>query len=120
MEIVVIRGSGLTGTKVVKKLTQQGHEALADSPNAGVDATTGRGLVEAPAHAEAVVNASNSPSLEPAAVLAHFESSGHNLPRAEKEAGVRHHVALSVVDTNCLRNCGYPRTKRAQMGGIQP
>ena len=114
MKIVVIGGSGLIGTKVVKKLTEQGHEALAASPNTGVDATTGRGLAEALAHADVVVDVSNTPSFEDAAVLAFFESSGRNLARAEQEAGVRHHVALSVVGTDRLQDSGYFRAKLAQ------
>src|SRR5205823_4143616 len=114
MKIVVIGGSGLIGTKVVTKLTEQGHEALAASPKTGVDATTGRGLAEALARAEVVVDVSNSPSFEDAAVLAFFENSGRNLARAEKEAGVRHHVALSVVGTDRLPDSGYLRAKLAQ------
>ena len=114
MKIVVIGGSGLIGTKVVKKLTEQGHEALAASPKTGVDATTGRGLAEALAGAEVVVDVSNAPSWEDAAVLAFFENSGRNLARAEKEAGVRHHVALSVVGTDRLQESGYFRAKLAQ------
>jgi uncharacterized protein YbjT (DUF2867 family) len=114
MKIVVIGGSGLIGTKVVKKLTEQGHEALAASPNTGVDATTGRGLAEALARAAVVVDVSNSPSFEDAAVLAFFENSGRNLARAEREASVRHHVALSVVGTDRLQDSGYFRAKLAQ------
>jgi uncharacterized protein YbjT (DUF2867 family) len=114
MKIVVIGGTGLIGTKVVKKLTEQGHEAVAASPNTGVDATTGRGLAEALARAEVVVDVANSPSWEDAAVLAFFENSGRNLARAEKEAGVRHHVALSVVGTDRLQESGYFRAKLAQ------
>jgi len=114
MKIVVIGGSGLIGTKVVKRLTGQGHEALAASPKTGVDATTGQGLAEALAGAEVVVDVSNAPSWEDAAVLAFFESSGRNLARAEKEAGVRHHVALSVVGTDRLQDSGYFRAKLAQ------
>ena len=114
MKIVVIGGTGLIGTRVVKKLTEQGHEALAASPNTGVDATTGRGLAEALARAEVVVDVSNAPSWEDAAVLAFFENSGRNLARAEKEAGVRHHVALSVVGTDRLQESGYFRAKLAQ------
>jgi uncharacterized protein YbjT (DUF2867 family) len=114
MKIVVIGGSGLIGTKVVKKLTEQGHEALAASPKTGVDATTGRGLAEALAHAEVVVDVSNSPSFEDASVLAFFENSGRNLAGAEKKAGVRHHVALSVVGTDRLQDSGYFRAKLVQ------
>jgi uncharacterized protein YbjT (DUF2867 family) len=114
MKIVVIGGTGLIGTKVVKKLTEQGHEALAASPDTGVDATTGRGLAEALARAEAVVDVSNSPSFEDAAVLAFFESSGRNLAQAEADARVRHHVALSVVGLERLPDSGYFRAKLAQ------
>ena len=114
MKIVVIGGTGLIGTKVVKNLTEQGHEALAASPSTGVDATTGRGLAEALARAEVVVDVANSPSWEDAAVLAFFENSGRNLARAESEAGVRHHVALSVVGTDRLQGSGYFRAKLAQ------
>ena len=114
MKIVVIGGSGLIGTKVVKQLTEQGHEVLAASPKTNVDATTGRGLAEALARAEVVVDVSNSPSFEDAAVLAFFENSGRNLARAEKEAGVRHHVALSVVGSDRLPDSGYLRAKLAQ------
>jgi uncharacterized protein YbjT (DUF2867 family) len=114
MKIVVIGGSGLIGTKVVKTLTEQGHEALAASPKTGVDATTGRGLAEALARAEVVVDVSNAPSFEDAAALAFFEDSGRHLARAEREAGVRHHVALSVVGTDRLPDNGYFRAKLAQ------
>jgi len=114
MKIVVIGGSGLIGTRIVKKLTEQGHEALAASPETGVDATTGRGLDEALARAHVVVDVSNSPSFEDAAVLAFFENSGRNLARAEREASVRHHVALSVVGTDRLPDSGYFRAKLAQ------
>jgi uncharacterized protein YbjT (DUF2867 family) len=114
VKIVVIGGTGLIGTKVVKKLTGQGHEALAASPKTGVDATTGRGLAEALARTEVVVDVSNSPSWEDAAVLAFFENSGRSLARAEKEAAVRHHVALSVIGTDRLQESGYFRAKLAQ------
>jgi uncharacterized protein YbjT (DUF2867 family) len=114
MKIVVIGGTGLIGTKVVKELTERGHEVLAATPNTGVDATTGRGLAEALARAEVVVDVSNSPSFEDAAVLAFFENAGRNLARAEREASVRHHVALSVVGTDRLQESGYFRGKLAQ------
>src|SRR5258706_3865333 len=114
MKIVVIGGSGLIGTKVVKRLTERGQEVLAASPKTGVDATTGQGLAEALAGAEVVVDVSNAPSWEDAAVLAFFESSGRNLARAEKEASVRHHVALSVGGTDRLQDSGYFRAKLAQ------
>jgi uncharacterized protein YbjT (DUF2867 family) len=114
MNIVVIGGSGRIGTKVVTILTGQGHEALAASPNTGVDATTGRGLAEALARAEVVVDVSNAPSFEDAAALAFFEQSGRHLAPAEREAGVRHHVALSVVGADRLPDSGYLRAKLAQ------
>jgi uncharacterized protein YbjT (DUF2867 family) len=114
MKIVVLGGSGLIGTRVVRRLTEQGHEALSASPNTGVDATTGRGLADALARAEVVVDVSNSPSFEDRAVLAFFESSGRHLAAAEKEASVRHHVALSVVGTDRCQDSGYFRAKLAQ------
>jgi uncharacterized protein YbjT (DUF2867 family) len=114
MKIVVLGGTGLIGTKVVKKLTEKGHEALAAAPDTGVDATTGRGLAEVLARAEVVVDVSNSPSFEDAAVLAFFESSGRNLAQAEADAKVRHHVALSVVGLERLPESGYFRAKLAQ------
>ncbi len=114
MKIVVIGGSGLIGTKVVNILTGQGHEALAASPKTGVDATTGRGLAEALARAEVVVDVSNAPSFEDAAVLAFFEHAGRHLVQAAREASVRHHVALSVVGTDRLPDSGYLRAKLAQ------
>jgi len=119
MKIVVIGGSGNIGTRVVRKLTEQGHQALPASPNTGVDATTGRGLAEALAQADAVVDVSNAPSWEDAAVMAFFENSGRNMARAEQQAGVRHHVALSVVGTERLQDSGYFRAKLAQEGLIK-
>lgn len=114
MKIVVLGGTGLIGTRVVQKLSERGHEARAASPNTGVDATTGRGLAEALAGAEVVVDVSNAPSFEDAAVLAFFESAGRNLAQAEIAAGVRHHVALSVVGADRLQESGYFRAKLAQ------
>jgi uncharacterized protein YbjT (DUF2867 family) len=114
MKIVVIGGSGLIGSKVVAKLTEHGHEALAASPASGVDTLTGEGLAEAMAGADAVVDVSNSPSFEDAAVLAFFETSTGNLLAAERDAAVGHHVALSVVGTERLSESGYMRAKIAQ------
>ncbi|RYD46469.1 MAG: SDR family oxidoreductase [Verrucomicrobiaceae bacterium] len=113
-KIVVIGGSGLIGSKLVKILRQQGHEVLAASPSTGVNALTGEGLAEALSGADVVVDVANSPSFEDSAVLHFFETSGRNLMAAEKEAGVRHHVALSVVGTERLQASGYFRAKLAQ------
>jgi uncharacterized protein YbjT (DUF2867 family) len=114
MKIVVIGGTGLIGTKLVSKLRAQGHEALAASPNTGVDTLTGAGLAEALQGASVVVDVCNSPSFEAAAVLKFFETSTHNLLKAEVEAGVGHHVALSVVGTERLLESGYFPAKLAQ------
>src|SRR5256885_13205647 len=97
MKIVVIGGTGLIGSKLVPKLREQGHEAVAASPNSGVNSVTGEGLGEALYGASVVVDVSNSPSWEDAAVLKFFESSTRNLLTYEAAAGVGHHVALSVV-----------------------
>ena len=114
MKIVVIGGSGLIGSKVVNKLREQRHETVAASPNSGVNTLTGEGLDDALRGASVVVDVSNSPSFEDAAVFAFFENSGRNLSRAEKEAGVRHHVALSVVGSDRLPDSGYLRAKLVQ------
>jgi uncharacterized protein YbjT (DUF2867 family) len=114
MKIVVIGGSGLIGKKVVTKLCQRGHEAAPASPSSGVDAVTGEGLARALAGAQVVVDVSNAPSWEDAAVLAYFEASSRNLLAAEAAAGVGHHVALSVVGTDRLVASGYFRAKLAQ------
>src|SRR6184192_2704568 len=114
MKIVVIGGSGLIGSKVVTNLRQRGHEVVAASPSTGVDTITGEGLAEALAGAQVVVDVANSPSFEDKAVLKFFETSGRNLLAAEKAAGVRHHVALSVVGTDRLLESGYFRAKMAQ------
>ena len=114
MKIVVIGGSGLIGTKLVNKLRQQGHEVVAASPSSGVDTITGEGLASALSGAQVVVDVANSPSFEDKAVLAFFETSGRNLLAAEAAAGVRHHVALSVVGTDRLPESGYFRAKVAQ------
>jgi uncharacterized protein YbjT (DUF2867 family) len=114
MKIVVIGGTGLIGSKLVKLLRGHGHEVLAASPNTGVNAVTGEGLAPALAGAQVVVDVANSPSFEDQAVLAFFQASGRNLLAAEAEAGVRHHVALSVVGTERLQGSGYFRAKLAQ------
>ena len=114
MKIVVIGGSGLIGTKLVNRLRKQGHEVVAASPKSGVNSVTGEGLAEALADAQVVVDVANSPSFEEKAVLNFFEKSGRNLLAAEAAAGVRHHVALSVVGTDRLLESGYFRAKMAQ------
>ena len=114
MKIVVIGGSGLIGTKLVNKLRQLGHEVVAASPSSGVNSITGEGLAEALAGAQAVVDVTNSPSWEDKAVLEFFETSTRNLLAAEVAAGVRHHVALSVVGTERLLQSGFFRAKMAQ------
>jgi len=114
MKIVVIGGSGLIGTKVVNNLRKSGHEALAASPTSGVNTITGEGLAEALGGAQVVVDVANAPSWEDKAVLEFFETSGRNLLAAEAAAGVRHHVALSVVGTERLVQSGYFRAKMAQ------
>ncbi|MGH7531318.1 MAG: SDR family oxidoreductase [Gemmatimonadales bacterium] len=114
MKIIVIGGTGLIGSKVVTKLRESGFEAVAASPNSGVNTITGDGLAEALTGASVVVDVSNSPSFEDAAVLAFFETSTRNLLGAESVAGVGHHVALSVVGTERLAESGYFRAKMAQ------
>ena len=114
MKIVVIGGSGLIGSKLVNKLHEHGHEAVAASPNSGVNTVTGEGLAEALKGASVVVDVSNSPSWEDAAVLKFFETSTRNLLTYEASAGVGHHVALSVVGTEQLSESGYFRAKIAQ------
>jgi uncharacterized protein YbjT (DUF2867 family) len=119
MKIVVIGGTGLIGTKLVNKLRERGHEALAASPSSGVNTITGEGLAEALAGAQVVVDVSNSPSWEDKAVLEFFETSSRNLLAAEAAAGVGHHVALSVVGTERLLQGGFFRAKMAQEELIQ-
>src|SRR5204862_4660805 len=120
MKIVVIGGSGLIGTKVVSNLRQRGHEVVAASPSTGVNTLTGEGLAKALEGAEIVVDVANSPSFEDKPALEFFETSGRNLLAAEKTAGVKHHVALSVVGTDRLTGSGagslsgYFRAKLAQ------
>lgn len=114
MKIVVIGGTGLIGSKLVKQLVARGHEAVAASPNTGVNTLTGQGLADALQGAQVVVDVANSPSFEDQAVMDFFETSGRNLLAAEAAAGVQHHVALSVVGTERLQGSGYFRAKLAQ------
>ena len=114
MKIVVIGGTGLIGSKVVEKLKQEGHEVIAAAPNTGVNAITGEGLADALAGAQVVVDVANSPSFEDQAAMDFFQTAGKNLTVAEKAAGIKHHVALSVVGTDRLQDSGYFRAKLAQ------
>jgi uncharacterized protein YbjT (DUF2867 family) len=114
MKVVVIGGTGLIGSKVVTKLGDSGHEAVAAAPSTGVDTVTGEGLTEALAGASVVIDVANSPSFEAAAALEFFETSTRNLLAAEAACDVRHHVALSVVGTGRLPDSGYFRAKLAQ------
>jgi uncharacterized protein YbjT (DUF2867 family) len=114
MKIIVIGGTGLIGTKVVKNLRDKGHEVVAASPSKGINSVTGEGLAAALAGAQVVVDVANAPSWEDKAVLEFFEKSGRNLLAGEATAGVGHHVALSVVGTDRLLASGYFRAKMAQ------
>jgi uncharacterized protein YbjT (DUF2867 family) len=114
MKIVVIGGSGLIGSKLIPKLRERGHEAIAASPNSGVNTVTGEGLAEALKGASVVVDVSNSPAWEDSAVMKFFETSTGNLLAYEAAAGVRHHVALSVVGSDRMLTSGYFRAKMAQ------
>jgi uncharacterized protein YbjT (DUF2867 family) len=114
MKIVVIGGTGLIGSKLVNILRKAGHEAIAASPNSGVNTITGEGLDQALAHTDVVVDVANSPSFADDAVMAFFTVSGRNLLAAAARAGVKHHVALSVVGTERLSESGYFRAKIVQ------
>ncbi len=114
MKIVVIGGTGLIGTRTVAILHKAGHDVVAASPRGGVNTITGEGLKDAVAGAEVVVDLANSPSFESNAVRAFFENSGRNLHAAEQEAGVRHHVALSIVGIERTTDNGYFNAKVAQ------
>jgi uncharacterized protein YbjT (DUF2867 family) len=114
MKVVVIGGTGLIGSKVVTCLKEEGHEAVAASPDSGVNTLTGEGLPEVLTSAEVVIDVSNSPSFEDEAVMEFFTTSTTNLLAAEGDADVRHHVALSVVGTERLPESGYLRAKAAQ------
>ncbi len=114
MKIVVIGGTGLVGSQVVSKLAEHGPEAIAASPDSGVNTLTGEGLAEVLEGADVVIDVSNSPSFEDAAVLDFFKTATTNLLAAERAAGVGHHVALSVVGTERLADKGYFHAKRVQ------
>ena len=114
MKIVVIGGTGLIGSKAVPMLRQGGHEVVAASPQTGVNTITGAGLTAALAGTQVVIDLANAPSWEDKAVLEFFETSGRNLLAAEAAAGVRHHVALSIVGTDRTPDNGYFRAKVAQ------
>src|SRR5215813_11820241 len=111
MKIVVIGGTGLIGSKTVQRLRSKGHEVLAASPNSGVNTITGEGLAEALDGADVVLDLANSPSFEDKAVMEFFQTAGRNLLAAEKAAGVKHHIALSVIGTERLTDSSYMRAK---------
>src|SRR5262249_55860078 len=119
MKIVVIGGTGISGKKLIPLLRERGHEAVAASRTSGVNTLTGEGLAKVLASASVVVDVSNSPSFEDKAVLEFFETSARNLLAAEAAAGVRHHVALSVVGCDRIPDSGYLRAKVAQESLIQ-
>jgi uncharacterized protein YbjT (DUF2867 family) len=119
MKVLVIGGTGLIGSQVIANLTEMGHEAISASPRSGVDAVTGEGVADAVAGVDTVVDVANSPSWEDDAVLHFFTTSSRNLLAAESEAGVRHHVALSIVGADRTQDSGYMRAKVAQEKVIQ-
>jgi uncharacterized protein YbjT (DUF2867 family) len=114
MKIVVIGGSGLIGSNVVNRLRQRSHEVVAASPKSGVNTISGEGLANALDGAQVVVDVANSPSFEDEAVLEFFETSGRHLLAAEAEAGVKHHLALSIVGSDRVPDSGYLRAKLTQ------
>ncbi|SEV88792.1 Uncharacterized conserved protein YbjT, contains NAD(P)-binding and DUF2867 domains [Chryseobacterium wanjuense] len=114
MKITVIGGTGLIGSKLVNSLKNLGHEVLAASPNSGVNTLTGEGLDQALENVDVVVDVANSPSFADDDVMNFFKTSGENLMKAEKKAGVNHHIALSVVGTERLQESGYFRAKQVQ------
>lgn len=114
MKIVIIGGTGLIGTKVAGHLSEQEHTVVAASPSTGINAITGEGLAAAMAGTDIVIDLSNSPSFEEGPVLEFFEKSGRNLIAAELEAGVKHHLALSIVGVDRMQDLGYMRAKKVQ------
>lgn len=119
MKIVVVGGTGLIGTRLVARLQQQGHEVVVASRSTGINSVTGEGLAEALAGTQVVVDVTNSPSFEDNAVMEFFETSTRNLLAAEAAAGVRHHIALSVIGTERLLESGFFRAKITQEQLIQ-
>lgn len=119
MKIVVIGGTGLIGSKLIKKLRADGYDPLAASPNTGVDIITGTGLAEALAGAQVVVDVSNAPDWDDAAVMDFFRTSARNILAAETAAGIGHHVTLSVVGTDRLQGSGYFRAKLVQEEAVK-
>jgi len=114
MKIVVIGGTGLIGSKVVNQLRQTGNEVIAASPATGINTLTGEGLDEAMMGTDIVIDLANSPSFEDNAVMDFFQTAGRNLMAAEVKAGVKHHVALSIVGVDIMQNIGYMRAKKVQ------
>src|SRR5262249_21709843 len=114
MKIIILGGTGLIGTKLVNLLNAEGHEVVAASPSKGINSITGEGLDGGLAGAQVVVDVTNAPSWEDKAVLDFFETSTRNVLAAEAAAGVKHHVALSVVGDDCIPDSGYMRAKVAQ------
>src|SRR5437762_5123126 len=114
MIILVIGGTGLIGSKIVERLKQKGHEAIAAAPSKGINTITGEGLADALAGTQVVVDVANSPSFEDQAAMDFFQTAGKNLTAAEAAAGIKHHIALSVVGTERLQDSGYLRAKLAQ------
>jgi uncharacterized protein YbjT (DUF2867 family) len=114
MKIVVIGGTGLIGSKVVAHLRQKGHQVIAASPATGINTITGEGLAEAMNNTDVVIDLANSPSFEEKAVMEFFETAGRNLLAAEINAGVKHHLALSIVGVHLMQNVAYMRAKLVQ------
>lgn len=114
MKIVIIGGTGLIGSNVTNKLLQLGHTVIAGSPSTGINALTGEGLSDALENADVVVDLSNSPSFEDGPAIQFFQTVGRNILAAERNAGVKHHVILSIVGTHLMEGMGYMRAKKIQ------